>query len=349
MKENQLLDALTREGVLVNVSLRYWRATKKLNAEDLGLDPESVENRLISLGHKKLIPKDALKAFALIESRTHSLVEAVSFPFLDGLARFLPNAKLEEVMSRLTELEAEFHAEKSLFLSRYTEIRNAAEEEWRHLAQKLVKTPETLMAAISDAYPCSERIEKYFGFSTQLFQITIPDGLGINPVAMKEQMAVMQARENAAREAAEKINEGVEGFVADCVASLREQTASLCEDMLGSMREGKTGVHQKTLNRLVKFIDEFKSLNFVGDRQLEEELERVKHEFLSHTADEYRDSAYARQRLQDGLKDLADTARDMARQDSRELVERFGQMGVRRFIVEPDTTAVNESANTKVA
>jgi hypothetical protein len=35
----QLLEALTREGVLINVSVRYWRATKKLNAEDLGLDP----------------------------------------------------------------------------------------------------------------------------------------------------------------------------------------------------------------------------------------------------------------------------------------------------------------------
>src|SRR5208282_6664922 len=33
MQENQLLDVLTREGVLINVSVRYWRATKKLNAE----------------------------------------------------------------------------------------------------------------------------------------------------------------------------------------------------------------------------------------------------------------------------------------------------------------------------
>ena len=51
---NHLLDALTREGVLINVSVRYWRATRKLNAEDLGLDPDNVTERLISLGHKKL-------------------------------------------------------------------------------------------------------------------------------------------------------------------------------------------------------------------------------------------------------------------------------------------------------
>ena len=51
-------------------------------------------------------------------------------------------------------------------------------------------------------------------------------------------------------------------FVADCVASLREQTATLCEEMLQSISDGKTeGVHQKTLNRLIRFIDQFRQMN----------------------------------------------------------------------------------------
>ncbi len=53
MPNNQnLLDVLTREGVLLSV--RYWRAAKKLQAQDLGLDPDDVTDRLISLGHKRL-------------------------------------------------------------------------------------------------------------------------------------------------------------------------------------------------------------------------------------------------------------------------------------------------------
>ncbi len=48
MSDN-LLKALTREGVLIAVSCRYWRAAKKLQASDLGLDPGDVINRLISL------------------------------------------------------------------------------------------------------------------------------------------------------------------------------------------------------------------------------------------------------------------------------------------------------------
>ena len=78
----QLLDVLTREGVLISVSVRYWRATRKLNAEDLGLNPDNVTDRLISLGHKKLLPREALERFALIESRAHSLINASAFgPF----------------------------------------------------------------------------------------------------------------------------------------------------------------------------------------------------------------------------------------------------------------------------
>src|SRR5438046_9074822 len=93
MQDNQLLDVLTRAGVLIHVSVRYWRATKKLNAEDLGLDPDKITD-LISLGHKKLLPKDALEPCALLEGGTHALVEASTFPFLNGLIRYVPNTTL---------------------------------------------------------------------------------------------------------------------------------------------------------------------------------------------------------------------------------------------------------------
>ncbi len=41
MSEN-IMKALTREGVLIAVSCRYWRAAKKLQAGDLGLDPDDM-------------------------------------------------------------------------------------------------------------------------------------------------------------------------------------------------------------------------------------------------------------------------------------------------------------------
>jgi hypothetical protein len=101
--------------------------------------------------------------------------------------------------------------------------------------------------------------------------------------------------------------------------------------MLHSIHHSETGVHQKTLNRLVKFIDQFKQMNFANDTVMEEQLEAVRKELLSRTAEEYRDSRLARSRLTEGLSRLATTARQLAKEDTTELVQRFGQLGVRKF------------------
>lgn len=330
MENTSLLHMLTQEGVLINVSVRYWRGCKKLKPEDLGLNTDDVSDRLISLGHKRLLPKDALADLALIEGRAHALIEANTFPFLNGLGHFLPNPKLEEITNTLTKLETEFWEAKEAFVSRYSRHRDAALEEWRTTAEKLVADPARLVSVIAGAFPV--KLEKFFSFDVALFQIAVPEQVHAERLNLSEQRDILAARQKAAQEAAGKIHQGVDAFVAECVASLREQTASLCEEMLASIGNGKTdGVHQKTLNRLVRFIDQFKQLNFANDAQMEQHLEQARKELLSRTAVEYRDSAHAQRKLRKGLSDLAEKARELANQDTKEIVQRFGDLGRRRF------------------
>jgi hypothetical protein len=174
-------------------------------------------------------------------------------------------------------------------------------------------------------------MERYYGFDIQRFQIALPQHMAAELVSASEHQAVIEARQKAAQEAGQKIRSDVESFVADCVASMREQTAQLCEDMLSSINGCETGVHQKTLNRLVRFIDQFKSMNFANDRIMEQQLEGVKKELLTKTAEEYRDSAVARARLKNGLAQLANQAKQLARSDATELVQRCGELGRRKF------------------
>src|SRR5206468_12433501 len=132
---NTLLNVLTREGVLLKVSVSFWRGCKKLKPEDIGLKAGDLSDRLISLGHKRLLPKDATAALALVESRAHAFVEANTFPFLNGLAHFLPNARLAEVTAKLRELEAEFWRAKQQFVERYGRLRDSAAREWLTMAR----------------------------------------------------------------------------------------------------------------------------------------------------------------------------------------------------------------------
>jgi len=90
-----------------------------------------------------------------------------------------------------------------------------------------------------------------------------------------------------------------------CVAALREQTAHLCEEMLHSINTSQTGVHQKTLNWLVNFIDQFKQMNFASDTVMERQLEQVRKELLTRMAEQYRDNDYAKSQLVKGLNNLS--------------------------------------------
>jgi hypothetical protein len=328
---NTLLNVLTREGVLLKVSVSFWRGCKKLKPEDIGLKPGDLSDRLISLGHKRLLPKDATAALTLVESRAHAFVEGNTFPFLNGLAHFLPNTKLEEVSTQLKKLETEFWQAKSQFIERYAKLRDAAVLEWRQMAEKLSNDPDRLMATIEASFPPAPQLERSFGFDIQLFQIAVPERLGLDMITVGDQQNLVTARQQAAQEAASRIHQETERFVADCVASLREQTAALCDEMLESIRTSETGVHQKTLNRLVRFIDQFRQMNFAGDAEMESQLENVRRELLSRTAEQYRDDAFAKERLVNGLNRLANEARQLAQQDAAELVQRFGEMGRRKF------------------
>ena len=330
-----LLAVLTREGVLINASVRYPRFHKKLSPADLGLEPEQVSERLMSLGHKRLLPKEALAELAQVESRTHAIIEKGTFPFLGGIGHFLPNGKLIEVQERLNAQNLCFREARDRFLEDYRDLRSKALDEWRDATRQISKTyeeAERRFCQIEGSFPPREQLERRFSFDVQLFQIAVPENLGMELVSFAEQQEVRRARHDAADAAARQIRERVENFVGDCVTELRHQTAQLCDEMLAAMRSGKTeGVHQKTLNRLVKFIDDFRSLNFAGDTEMEQQLDRVRTELLNRSAEDYRQSPTATRSLQDGLTKLRDQAHELATRDARELVERFGQVGRRKL------------------
>ena len=326
-----LLQILTREGVLLNVSVRYWRAHKKLRAEDLGLAPDQVSGAAHQPRAQAAVAKEATAALALVKAgRMPWWKPTRSVP--ERPRSLVPNAKLGEVTAKLKALETEFWRAKNQFIAQYGPLRDAALEEWRVLAGNLADDPARVVAAIEAAFPPAPTLERKFGFDTQLFQIAVPERLGLDLLTLGDQEHLIQARQQAAREAAAKIREQTQRFIAECVTSLRQQTAQLCDDMLHSIRTGTTGVHQKTLNRLIRFIDQFKQMNFVGDAEMEQQLETVRRELLSRTAEDYRQGgSSARATLESGLARLADTARELARQDATELVQRFGGLGRRKF------------------
>lgn len=329
--QSTLLDAVCRRGVLVATSVRYWRGCKRLNAEDLGLDPAHVSDRLIQLGHKRLIPRDALQAFALIESRVQATVESSSFPFLGGIGRFVPNPRLGDLTDKLEKLRDEFREATLDFVAGYSPLRDKAMEEWREAAQHLNGSAESLLITIAQSFPPVGDIAKRFGFEFRMFQIAAPDSIRLEVAEGVAQMEAAEDRRRISEEATRKLQSDLDGFIRESVASLREETARLASDVLATIDGSENGVHQRTLNRLATFIDSFRSLNFAGDQQLEATLEKFRRDLLTRSAEEYRNQPAAMASLTDGLNRLRQTAVQLARADARDVLARFGQMGGRRL------------------
>lgn len=328
-----LLEAVCRRGVLCATSVRYWRGCKRLNAEDLGLDPAQVSDRLIQLGHKRLVPRDALSPFSLIESRAHALVEQSSFPFLGGIARFVPNPRLASLTDGLDKLREEFREATLDFVAGYGPLRDKAMSEWREAARQLNGSAERLLITIEQSFPPAGDITKRFAFDTRLFQIAAPDGLRLEVSESIEQLEMADQRRRVAEDAAKRLQSDLDGFIRESVTTLREETARLASEVLATIDGSEGGVHQRTLNRLTTFIDSFRSLNFAGDSQLESTLERFRQELLTRSAEEYRNDSGAMRSLTDGLNRLRENAVAMVRTEGRDVLSRFGQLGNRRLAV----------------
>lgn len=326
-----LLDAVCRRGVLIATSVRYWRGCKKLSPEDLGLDPAHVSDRLIQLGHKRLIPKEALQAFALIESRVQATVEGSSFPFLGGIGRFVPNPRLGELNDRIEKLREEFCEATLDFVAGYGPLRESALAEWREAAHHLNGSAERLIATIEQSFPPAGEIAKRFAFETRLFQIAAPDSIRLEVAEGVAQMEAAEDRRRIADDATRRMQADLDVFIRESVASMREETARLASEVLATIDSSENGVHQRTLNRLTTFIENFRSLNFAGDQALEQTLERFRRDLLQRSAEDYRNQPGAMASLTEGLQRLRENAVQLARSDARDIVSRFGQQGTRRL------------------
>ena len=326
-----LLEAVCRRGVLVATSVRYWRGCKRLSPEDLGLDPAHVSERLIQLGHKRLIPRDALAAFALIESRVQATVESASFPFLGGIGRFVPNPRLGELTDKLEKLRDEFRDATLAFVAGYGPLRENAMAEWREAARHLNGSAERLILTIEQSFPPAGDIAKRFAFETRLFQIAAPESVRQEAAEGLARIEEEGDRRRIAEEATRRLHSDLDGFIRESVTSLREETARLAGEVLATITGSENGVHQRTLNRLSSFIDSFRSLNFAGDQQLENTLEKFRRDLLTRSAEDYRNEPGATATLTDGLNRLRETAVQLARGDARDIVSRFGQLGGRRL------------------
>lgn len=314
VKDNWIL-GLMQKGLIVQLSVKRWRATTRLTANDLGLkfvgaDGEDFSRRYLYLGLQLLLPPEVLADFITIESRGRELLRSMSFDTPWG--RFVPETALEEWDRQNTIIRNDYMTAVRLFGDRYNEIIDRVRQDYRIFAKDTWARlyPENKDGATSsfiehfaqravEKIPPREEIVSSFGYDYICFEIPLPSSVQANinkanelkrqdDLAEEEVQIQKQTKRRIADVYIEKQTKFMDSFLESTVEEIRSQIANLCVAILESM--GKTQKTSKEVtigqkNKINKLIKKVRNLNFYNDtatdnliKDLEKEIDRFKGE-----------------------------------------------------------------------
>ncbi len=223
---------LMKAGVIVRLHIRRWRATARINLQDLGLPTprdageQRVYDELMTLGAKRLLPPNILRELDSIESGARKGLSARAYKTYWG--EFVPLGAY-----------AEWKATNAEYERRYFAMRDRIKRDWKPILGQLIDAyavaarvaykrlvrlnpksldvgatrltedafVEVFMARIQNAIPTQREVYDSFGFTTELSFIPLPSLLA-EDAAEKERIEAQREIERVhERTALKKANE----------------------------------------------------------------------------------------------------------------------------------------------
>lgn len=278
-----------QDGALVALHIGRWRAETKLKLEDLGIAPESPEERqafekVLKLGSIRLLPERVTSEFSLLHDRARYNLTCASLNTFWG--RFIPRknyagwaernrairedylALARQVAEQWDAYQAEMRAEYAVIgAANYAKMARAGlvgdepQDAWvERFVQNMMRrfpTPEAFVASVTYTWDA-----RY-----------VP--LGGQEVLSEAAKDALEAdiRATMAREAAE----GLDRFVADIQRDIRGRILEAAEAALAALK-GETGegkVAKTGTRKLKSMVERVASLKFWPDEELDRRLAEV--------------------------------------------------------------------------
>lgn len=333
---NQLDQFIT----LVTYNIRFPELTMPNKPEFFGLvGTEQQYKNIMTLGRLKVFPKAVMdRTFAtlgrnpvermkLSRSRVQGYLQQRAFQFAGGLAWGLVDESLIGFIEMCNAERAYFNTSRDEVLAHYEEMKRESLVFWRGKSHLYSISPDQMEAAIQRTFPSETKIRERFTFNVLNYTIQAPEFLQASEDSTAEQLAVIRARNEVAAAAGKELGVAVTSFQRDVVAQLRERTTSMFNDLREAVSKGEW--NQKSINSVIKFCDNFKSLNFMNDRQLERFLNTQKAELNKFDAQHIKKDSDAFTAMQNFLGSAIDGANAIAQANADEVVKEFQSFGAR--------------------
>lgn len=250
---NDTINALFKNGILINLRIGRWGAFKKMQPEDLKMEGKLKESALY-IGHKKLMPKETLHPFISAEADARKFLSKNSIPFPINGAYFVTNHSLEKVIKGLNDRKAQWDNITKSFVEKYEESRKkqlaildeqarileGADDDW--VVEQRQKN-ESL-------YPPQDSLWSKFYFRWAVFKLT----------AVEE---VTGLEEKIAQETKEMLQSELDKWVVSSTIAIHKELGEACAHVVEMLdKNGK--VTTKNIKPLLSAFDTFSSVDFVG-------------------------------------------------------------------------------------
>lgn len=320
---------LLQEGVIVKVTLRRWRGKARLELDgDLGV-PVNGEGELykalLDIGSKLLLPRSIQKELDSIDSAARQNVER--FGFKTHWGTFIPATAYADWKASDAEYQARYFAVRDQIVAFYDDIIAGQLDEYAEAARVAYKRRNRLqpgqdldyrylpqdqfvedyMARLRLLIPSKEQIAASFAYEVELAYIPLPSLLAadteraaeikVSSEVERRKLAALDAMNREVIEQAKAQKELlVDGFLADITRQLR----AMIYDAVTAVSDAtaKNGyLHPRSMVQLQNLVEQVGRLNFIGDRDADAMVERLRS--LTSKASADRDPAEIQQALRD--------------------------------------------------
>lgn len=249
MEWRDLFDA----GTLIDLTCGLWSGMVRVKPEDLGIPDTEEVREVLTLGHERLVPKEALDRLRQIANEARGEVERASiyFPLVPG-ARFVPKEKRAALEGVLDYHQTIFEGAKVDFTVNYTKYKEEMEPKIRKALMDATGNDEQVvergLKRILAKYPSEGEVGSKFYFGWKSFAVTAPiDG------SIPEELKGVE----------NDVSEAIKGMM----KSLREEVIEKIGHILEMLKRGAKFT-AKTLRSSRDLFSKVKSLNIFGDTEL---------------------------------------------------------------------------------
>ncbi len=311
-------EVLFKQGILFDLDIGRWMAIRKLDKNDLLLT--NINPDAIHLGHKKLIPKEAVAKLGAIIGAARGALNSCSSEFPIAGARFVRFPVLPELLMTLKSLKKQFEEEVVLLMKAYPILRQEQIKVLNTQAQSLAderiaKTEKKDEQALikmwvqeqqvknQESFPDPDKLKEKFRFEWRIFKVSAADSL--NGISTEDALA-----------AGQKMQGDLQEWIHE-TATLMHKTLGQAAAHAKELLEKQGKMNPKNLKPLFDAFDAFKNLDFAGS-DVQKQLNDIKTKFAYTKAEgviDYEKSAIAinaSEFAQKDLKSLLDTLGNLA-------------------------------------